>query len=178
MKSRTCPNSLISTTPHGIRGRASARVATAPRSVWKAAISRSEKRVQMSPFVAYQARSGCGRWRAAYLRPPPRPSGSSSTTVVTRSGSRAPASQSWRTPARCPQETTASVTPSAASQASWCPMIGTPVPGISTIGFGRSSVYGRSRDPWPPARTTAWVGEVGNAAAGGADRGMSFMEAG
>src|SRR5690349_16014150 len=39
-------------------------------------------------------------------------------------------------------------------------MIGVPVPGISTIGLGRSSVYGRSRDPWPPARITACVGNV------------------
>src|SRR5438876_2857852 len=37
-------------------------------------------------------------------------------------------------------------------------MIGVPVPGISTIGLGRSSVYGRRREPWPPARTTACVG--------------------
>ncbi len=37
-------------------------------------------------------------------------------------------------------------------------MIGVPVPGISTIGLGRSSVYGRSREPWPPARTTACTG--------------------
>lgn len=112
----------------------------------------------MSPFVAYQARSGCGRCRAAYFSPPPRPSGSSSTTVVTRNGRSALASQSCSTSARCPHDTTASVTPSAASHASWCPMIGTPVPGISTIGFGRSSVYGRSREPWPPANTTAWTG--------------------
>src|SRR5437879_6351800 len=44
-------------------------------------------------------------------------------------------------------------------------MIGVPVPGISTIGLGRSSVYGRSREPWPPARMTAWV-TVGPSVAG------------
>ncbi|GAA0302022.1 hypothetical protein GCM10010302_45620 [Streptomyces polychromogenes] len=61
------------------------------------------------------------------------------------------------------------MTPSTASHANWCPMIGSPVPGISTIGFGRSSVYGRSREPWPPARTTAWTGGAGNAAARSVD---------
>ena len=118
MKSGTWPNSSVSTAPQGMRGRASASVATASRSAWKAAISRSEKRVQMSPLVAYQGSVGVGEPAAAYFRPPPRPSGSFSTTVVTRSGRSAESSHSWRTSARWPQETTASVTPSAASQAS------------------------------------------------------------
>lgn len=140
MKSVMWPKSSVSTAPHGMRGRASARVATASRSVWKSAISRSEKRVQMSPFVAYQGRSGWGRCLAANLRPPPRPRGSVSTTVVTETGSSAESSHCWSTSARWPHETTTSVTPSSASQASWWPMIGVPVPGISTIGLGRSSV--------------------------------------
>lgn len=93
-------------------------MAVAPRSSWKSAMSRSEKRVQMSPLVAYQGWSGSGSLAAANFRPPPRPSGSFSTTVRTRSGRSAVSSQSWRTAARWPQETTASVTPSAASQAS------------------------------------------------------------
>lgn len=118
MKSSTWPNSSVSTAPQGIRGRARASVAVASRSAWNAAISRREKRVQMSPLVAYQGCSGSGSRAAAYLRPPPRPSGSCSTTVVTRSGSSDASSHSWSTSARWPHETTASVTPSAASQAS------------------------------------------------------------
>lgn len=81
-------------------------------------MSRSENRVQMSPFVAYQALSGRGRCAAAYLSPPPRPSGSVSTTVVTSTGRSADFSQSCSTSARCPQLTTTSVTPSSASQTS------------------------------------------------------------
>src|SRR5690606_4102936 len=54
-------------------------------------------------------------------------------------------------------------------------MIGVPVPGISTIGLGRSSVYGRSREPWPPARTTACVGRV---AARGSVMGRTLRGAG
>lgn len=118
MKSVMCPKVSVSTAPQGMRGRARARVARASRSSWNAAISRSEKRVQMSPLVAYQGWSGAGRCAAAYFRPPPRPSGSVSTTVVTFRGRSAPSSHSWSTSARWPQETTASVTPSAASQES------------------------------------------------------------
>lgn len=116
MKSVMCPNASVSTAPHGIRGRASASVAVASRSAWNAAISRSEKRVQMSPFVAYQGSDGSGSRAAACLRPPPRPKGSVSTTVVTRNGRSAEASHSCSTSARWPHEITASVTPSAASQ--------------------------------------------------------------
>ncbi len=58
--------------PTGCAGRASARVAAASRSVWNAAISRSENRVQMSPLVAYQGASGRGRPTAAYFSAPPR----------------------------------------------------------------------------------------------------------
>ncbi len=79
-------------------------------------MSRSENRVQMSPFVAYQGWSGWGRWVAAYFRPPPRPRGSDSTTVVTETGRSAVSSHFWSTSARWPQETTPSVTPSSASQ--------------------------------------------------------------
>ena len=67
MKSVMWPNPSVSTAPHGMRGRARARVATASRSAWKAAISRSEKRVQMSPLVAYQGWSGCGQMRGGVL---------------------------------------------------------------------------------------------------------------
>ena len=140
MKSSTLPNWSVSTAPHGMRGRASASVATASRSWWKAAMSRRLKRVQMSPLLAYQGSSGRGSAFAASFRPPPRPSGSASTTVLTRSGRSARSSHSSSTSARWPQDTTTSVTPSAASQASWWPRIGMPVPGISTSGLGRSSV--------------------------------------
>ena len=61
MKSVMWPKPSVSTAPHGIRGRARASVAIASRSAWKSAMSRSEKRVQMSPFVAYQGWSGWGR---------------------------------------------------------------------------------------------------------------------
>ncbi len=163
MKSSTLPNWSVSTAPQGIRGRASASVARASRSWWKAAMSRRLNLVQMSPLVAYQGSAGRGSALAAYFRPPPRPSGTVSTTVLTASGRSAWSSHSWSTSARCPQEITTSVTPSAASQPSWCPRMGIPVPGISTSGLGRSSVYGRSREPCPPARMTAWVtaGECG-----------------
>lgn len=100
MKSVMCPNASVSTAPQGMRGRARARVAVASRSVWNAAISRREKRVQMSPLVAYQGCSGSGSRAAAYFSPPPRPSGSDSTTVVTRSGSTAESSHSCSTSAR------------------------------------------------------------------------------
>ncbi len=72
----------------------------------------------MSPLVAYHGSPGRGSAAAAYFSPPPRPSGSVSTTVVAVSGSVAALSQSWSTSARWPHEMTTSVTPSSASQLS------------------------------------------------------------
>ena len=143
------------------------RAGRAPASRWRRA------RRGRRPSRAARSASRCRRWWRTRARP-----GRGSERRRRTSGRRrgpaarlddgrdaqrqlgATSSHSCSTSARWPQETTASVTPSAASQASWWPMIGVPVPGISTIGLGRSSVYGRSRDPWPPARITACVGNV------------------